>query len=236
MLIIFSPWFVLHYAGDTARENNVWCSCICKHNLCAYAQKHAWMGTYIPHTQSRILKHTPYTFAKEMTNSTMHTHAYLLRRVSQGLIWWQASLAYCWNILSINKCSIINKPQNGSNCSLPPNASISIPRTFVEQPVLFLITASYLGRKRAAECWIFPVLLGFRGQTSGKNPQRCGVVITIWAKLPLIFNLYFYWIQLEVVFNVHTEVQIRGRAWLEEVGDNVKVTSHFCRTHIICIL
>lgn len=162
--------------------------------MCICAKTCPCMNGHIhsTHTTSDTKTHPLYILQrnKKLTIHT-YTYAYLLWCVSQGLIWWQASLACCWNILSINKCSIINKPQNGSNCSLPPNASISIPRTLVEQPVLFLITASYLGRNRAAECRIFPVLLGFRGQTSGKNPQRCGLVITIWAKLPLIFNLYF---------------------------------------------
>lgn len=59
-----------------------------------------------------------------------------------------SSLPCCWNIHAINKRSIINKPQNGSNCSLQPNVSISIPRTFVEQPKLFLLSVSSMGKKR----------------------------------------------------------------------------------------
>lgn len=165
---------------------------------------HEWAHTF--HTHISRLKHrhkvvflnTPLSILqnKKLTIQTYtHSHASIhmctlvLQHVSllQGLIWWQPAVyPAARNIHAINKCSIINKPQNGSNCSVQPNASISIPRTFLEQPELFLITASYLGKKRLL-CRIFPVLLGFRGQTSAKNPQRLGVVITILAKLPLIF-------------------------------------------------
>ncbi len=101
-----------------------------------------------------------------------------------------SSLLRCWNIRAINKCSIINEPQNGSNCPLQPNVSISIPRTFLEQPELFLLSISSQGKKKKKRHWYAEYSL------------RCGsgFVITILAKLPLFlpafllnsaFRLYF---------------------------------------------
>lgn len=50
---------------------------------------------------------------------------------------------------AINKTLIINEPQNGSNWFLQHNVSISIPRMFMEQLGLILISVSSLwGEKR----------------------------------------------------------------------------------------
>lgn len=137
MLIILSRWFVLHYAGDkcprTTRE-----AVYHKHNKHTYKKHmHAWPDTYIPYARWNISSRSySQTHPDTKTNNNSVTHACLQARAlsCDNTAWLHltttSNLPSRWNIHTINNCSIINRLQNGSNCSLQPNASISIPRIF----------------------------------------------------------------------------------------------------------
>lgn len=175
MLIILSRWFVLHYAGECPGQ--IERAFMCTETQQAYEKKkhiHAWVGTCIPHTytvsraihtRKVIFLYPPlHTLQNKLLKYT-HLHSSTYVCIGNATFIWSQQAVYPAAETSINKCSIINKPQNGSNCSLHPNASINVPRTF--QPELFLITASSQGKKTLI-CRIFHALLGFRGQCKKK--------------------------------------------------------------------